>query len=314
MDYGCTVTSVSVPDRKGVIADIVTGYENFEDWIKNPAYFGSLIGRSCNRIGKARFKIDGIEYKVSANHGESQLHGGFSGFSHKLWNVAIIQDEDQLGLEFTYLSQDGEEGFPGNLKVKVNYLLTNGNEFSMEFEAVTDKTTVVNLTNHAYFNLGGVDSGVIYGQELQIHADTITETDSDLIPTGKFRDIRNTPYDFSTQKAIGSHINEIQMGYDDNYVLRDWNGDLRLAASAWDPFSGRTLDIYTTEPGIQLYTSNWFDGSILGRDGIRYQKHEAFALETQHFPDSMNQPEFPSVLLNPGSKYSSKTMWKFSTR
>jgi aldose 1-epimerase len=313
-NYGCTVTSLLTPDRNGKQADIVTGYRSFEEWVKNPSYFGCLVGRTCNRIGGAAFSLDGVEYKVSVNHGKHSLHGGIESFSYKLWNASVMETEGMVGLYLEYLSADNEEGFPGNLKVKVFYCLNNDNEFRMEFHALTDKATPINLTNHAYFNLAGENSGTIYNQELQLFSDRITETDNESIPTGRLLEVKGTPFDFTRSHAIGDFIHDLEHGYDDNYVLRNPSGELKPAAIAYDPGSGRVLEISTTEPGIQLYTSNWFDGTFIGKGGSPYSKHQAFALETQHFPDSMNRPEFPSVILRPGEHFKSQTVWKFSIR
>jgi aldose 1-epimerase len=313
-NYGCTIISMSVPDRSGISKDIVTGYRSFEEWLENPAYFGCLVGRTCNRIGGAKFSIDGIEYEVSANNDNFQLHGGFEGFNKKIWKTSLIETDKKIGLSFEYLSPDGEEGFPGNLKVNASYILNNKNEFSMEFKAETDKATPVNLTNHAYFNLSGENSGTIYKQELRILADFITETSPESIPTGKLIPVEGTSFDFRAFHPIGERIHDLTVGYDDNFVLRNQSGKLSLAATAIDPESGRILEVFTTEPGIQLYTSNWFDGSLLGKSGVPYFKHQAFALETQHYPDSMNQPGFPNVILRPGKNYHTQTVWKFSVK
>ncbi len=311
-DYGCTVLSLWVADRKGVFSDIITGYRTFEEWVENPAYFGCIIGRVCNRIGNAKFPLDGVEYKVTPNHEGHQLHGGIQGFNKKKWKSRILDSNEKCGIEFSYLSVDGEEGFPGNVEVRVSYYLTNDNEFGMEFNAVSDKATPVNLTNHCYFNLNGDGSGTIYDQELLILADQITETDKDSIPTGNFLNVKDTAFDFTVQHAIGKYIHNLPKGYDDNYVLRNQSGTLMHGITAYDPGSGREMQIYTTEPGVQLYTSNWFDGSIIGKSGKPYLEHHAFALETQHFPDSVNHPGFPDVTLRPGKKYHSETIWKFS--
>lgn len=313
MDYGCTVMSLNVPDAKGNLTDIVTGYDSWEAWRENPAYFGSLIGRNCNRIGGASFVLDGKKIEVTANHGIHQLHGGKEGFSHKLWKAAPFSSPGSVGIKFQYYSKDGEEGFPGNLNVVANYCLTNQDEFIMEIEAEADKPTPVNLTNHAYFNLAGHDAGEIYEQTLQINADQITETDESSIPTGRLLPVKDTPFDFRTPHAIGERIHQLKMGYDDNFALNASEGKLALAAIARDPKSGRILEIYTTEPGIQLYTSNWFDGTQAAKAGAKYRKHGAFALETQHFPDSVNHPEFPTVILRPGETYRTTTLWKFLT-
>lgn len=312
-NYGCTVLSLSVPDSKGKSEDIVTGYFNTDEWKKNPAYFGSLIGRTCNRIGGAKFSIDGTEYNVSANTGDYQLHGGFEGFDKKIWDAVPFLEKDTACIRFHYVSADGEEGFPGNLDASIEYCLNNHNEFSMKFMATTDKATPVNFTNHCYFNLAGENSGDIYKQELLIHADYITETTPDCIPTGKLLPVKGTPFDFTHLHPIGDKIHDLPMGYDDNYVLRNQDGNLAHAVTARDTQSGRVLEIFTTEPGVQLYTSNWFDGNTRGKQGKPYLKHHAFALETQHFPDSMNHPEFPNVILRPGQVYSSNTIWRFTT-
>ncbi len=310
-NYGGTIISLVVPDKNGSSADVVLGLSCWEDWIENPAYFNCIVGRTCNRIGGAGFSIDGVNYKVSANQGEFQLHGGFQGFNKKLWTAVAFKHEDKVGLELNYLSVDGEEGFPGNLKVKAVYLLNNKNEISLEFFAETDKATPVNLTNHAYFNLGGEGSGDIYSHELMICADSITVTDSNSIPTGALAPVAGTPFDFNEPRMIGERIDQLNKGYDDNFALRNQDGELTLAARVLDPKSGRILEVYTTEPGVQLYTSNWFDGTLIGRCGKPHLIHTAFCLETQHFPDSMNHAEFPNVILRPGKQYSSRTSWKF---
>jgi aldose 1-epimerase len=312
-DYGCTLMSLLVPDRTGKEEDIITGYSSWEEWLRNPAYFGCLIGRTCNRIGGAQFSLDSHIYKVTANHGNAQLHGGFEGFSHKLWKANSYSEDNLAGIRFEYHSADGEEGFPGNLIARANYCLTNQDEFIMELEARTDKATPVNMTNHTYFNLAGEGSGDIYQQVLQIKAEHITETDADSIPTGRLIPVNGTPYDFRQPHPIGERIHFLEMGYDNNFALNKQSGDLALAVIARDPASGRVLEIYTTEPGIQFYTSNWFDGSMIGKCGKRYLKHWAFALETQHYPDSMNHREFPNVILRPGEVYRSTTVWKFRT-
>ena len=313
-NYGGTVISLEVPDNKGSIADVVLGMTSWEGWMENPSYFNCIIGRTCNRIGGACFAIDGIEYKVSANQGEYSLHGGFEGFHQKLWEAEVFHDNDKAWLTLTYLSADNEEGFPGNLKVKTIYTLSNINEISIEFFAVTDKPTPVNLTNHAYFNLGGEGSGEIYSHELMINSDMITETDDNSIPTGNLIIVAGTPFDFTKPRQIGERIGQLFKGYDDNFILRNQTGSLALAASVCEPKSGRVLDVFTTEPGVQLYTANWFDGSISGKCGVPHTNHTAFCLETQHYPDSMNHADFPDVILRPGKEFYSKTVWKFSNR
>jgi aldose 1-epimerase len=312
-NYGGTVTSLIVPDKNGSLADVVLGLPAWEDWITNPAYFNCIIGRTCNRIGGARFIIDGQEYRVSANAGEFQLHGGFKGFNQKLWSATLFERKEEIGLELNYLSEDGEEGFPGTLKTKVIYTINNDNEIGIELFATTDKPTVVNLTNHAYFNLGGEGSGNILNHELMICADNYTITDKNSIPTGEFKPVDGTPYDFRKSHRIDERINQVYKGYDNNFVLRNQTGSIELAANVYHPESGRFLEVFTTEPGVQLYTANWFDGTLFTRNGKPHENHSAFCLETQHFPDSMNHPEFPSVILRPGQQYQSKTIWKFST-
>jgi len=312
-NYGGTIVSLEVPDKNGTLADVVLGMPSWEGWIENPNYFNCIVGRTCNRIGGAKFTIDGVEYKVSANQGEISLHGGFNGFHHKLWEAEVFQDNDKAWLELTYLSADGEEGFPGNLSVKTIYTLNSKNEISVEFFAITDKATPVNLTNHAYFNLGGEGSGEIYSHELMISSDMITETDKNSIPTGNMISVEGTPFDFTEPHKIGERIEQLNIGYDDNFALRNQTGNLALAARVFEPNSGRVLEVLTTEPGVQVYTSNWFDGSINGKCGKPHTSHTAFCLETQHYPDSMNHPGFPDVILRPGKEFYSKTVWKFST-
>jgi aldose 1-epimerase len=311
-NYGGTIISLIVPDKNNMLADVVLGLPSLQDWIENPHYFNCIIGRTCNRIGGAAFNIDGIKYKVAANHGESQLHGGFHGFQHKLWDATTFERNGEIGLELKYLSVDGEEGFPGNLQVKTVYTLYKNNEIGIEFFAETDKATPVNLTNHAYFNLSGEGSGKIYGHELMINADKITMTDSSNIPTGEMSPVAGSPFDFTKPQLIGDRIKQLHKGYDNNFILRNQNGELALAARVHDPLSGRVLEVFTTEPGIQLYTANWFDGTLLGKCGKPHENHSAFCLETQHYPDSMNHPEFPDVILRPGNQFYSKTLWKFS--
>jgi aldose 1-epimerase len=278
----------------------------------NPAYFNCIIGRTCNRIGGAKFLIDGVEYKVSANFGDFQLHGGYQGFHLKLWDALPFETDENVGLELKYFSADGEEGFPGNLTVKAIYSLNNANEISLELFVVTDKPTPVNLTNHAYFNLGGEGSGDILSHELQILADKYAITDSNSIPTGEIASVAGTPFDFTEPHKIGERITQLYKGYDNNFVLRNQTNNLELASRVNDPISGRVLEVFTTEPGVQLYTSNWFDGTLIGKSGKPHTNHCAFCLETQHYPDSMNHPEFPNVILRPGEEYKSQTVWKFS--
>lgn len=314
-NYGGTIISLLIPDKNGSFADVVLGLSTWESWIKNPAYFNCIVGRTCNRIGGAAFNIDGIRYNVSANNGAFQLHGGFHGFHQKIWNTSIFERNEEVGIKLEYLSVDGEEGFPGNLKIQAIYTLNNKDEISIKFIAETDKATPVNLTNHGYFNLGGEGSGEIYTHKLMICSDEITGTDTNSIPTGEFAPVAGSPFDFRDPHEIGERINLLANGYDNNFVLRNQAGDLTLAAKVHDPESGRILEVFTTEPGIQLYTANWFDGeNLIGKCGKPHRNHTAFCLETQHYPDSMNHPEFPNVILRPGEEYNSTTVWKFSAQ
>ncbi len=313
-NYGGTVISLAVPDKQGLTADIVLGFTEWERWIENPVYFNCVVGRTCNRIGGARFELDGIEYKLSTNTENFQLHGGIHGFHHKLWNASPFERNNEIGLELEYVSIDGEEGFPGNLKVKTIYTLNNSNEISIEFVAETDKPTPVNLTNHGYFNLNGEGSGDIYSHELIIYSDKITVTDSNSVPTGDYAPVQGTPFDFIEPHLIGERINQIYKGYDNNFVLRNQTGQLALAAKVHAPESGRIMEVFTTEPGVQLYTANWFDGTLIGKCGKPHLSHTAFCLETQHYPDSMNQPKFPNVILRPDETYYTQTVWKFSNQ
>ena len=311
--YGGIVTSLHVPDRNGNFADIVLGYDGLEQYIKNIPYFGALIGRCANRITKAKFTLDGVEYILAANNGPNHLHGGIKGFDKVVWNAEQIQSDDGPALKLTYFSKDGEEGYPGNLKCTVIYTLTNNDELKISYEAETDKVTVINLTHHSYFNLAGHNSGDILGHELMLTADNFTPNGEGLIPTGQIKPVKGTPMDFTTPMSIGSRIAEVKGGYDPNYVLNSSDGSLALAASVYEPKSGRVMEIFTTEPGIQFYSANFLDGSIKGK-GATYNKHSGLCLETQHFPDSPNKPRFPSVVLRPGEKYTHLTVHKFSAK
>lgn len=316
--YGGAVVSIKVPDRNGKIGDVVLGYDSVEGYINDKANLGVLVGRYANRIGHAQFSLDGKTYTLAKNNGENSLHGGVKGFGKVLWKAREASTKDEQRLELWYLSKDGEEGFPGNLEVRVVYTLTDANALQIAYSATTDKTTVVNLTNHSYFNLAGPGSGDILGHVLTIEADKFTPVDSGLIPTGELRDVTGTPFDFRKATAIGARIeqNDEQLrlggGYDHNFVLqRKGKGVLSLAARVAEPTTGRVLEVWTTEPGIQLYTGNFLDG-FQGKGGARYPKRSAFCLETQHFPDSPNQPKFPSVVLEPGGRYQTTTVYKFA--
>ena len=318
-NYGGAVVSVKVPGRNGKLADVVLGYDNAEGYVNDKSFFGALVGRYGNRIAHAQFTLDGQTYTLAKNNGDNSLHGGIKGFNKALWTAKPLTVKDGQALELSYLSKDGEEGFPGNLKVTVVYTLTNENGLKISYTATTDKKTVVNLTNHSYFNLAGQGSGDILGHKLMINADKFTPVDAGLIPTGELRDVTDTPFDFRKPTAIGARINrddeqlKLGGGYDHNFVLnRKSETGESLAARVVEPNSGRVLEVWTTEPGIQFYTGNFLDGKAVGKGGATYPKRSAFCLETQHFPDSPNQPKFPSVVLEPGKTYHTVTTYKFS--
>jgi aldose 1-epimerase len=319
--YGGAVVSLEVPDRNGKLGDVVLGYDSIDGYGSDKSYFGAIVGRYANRIGHAQFTLDGKTYTLAKNNGENSLHGGIKGFNKAVWAAKEIPAKNGQALELTYVSKDGEEGFPGNLHVRVLYTLTDSNELRIDYSATTDKKTVVNLTNHSYFNLAGPGSGQILGHILTIEADKFTPVDSSLIPTGELRDVTGTPFDFRKPTAIGARIdsNDEQIklggGYDHNFVLRRKAGDpASLAARVVEPTTGRVLEMWTTEPGMQLYTGNFLDGSARGKGGVAYTKRSAFCLETQHFPDSPNQPKFPSVVLDRGEQYHTTTIYRFSVR
>jgi aldose 1-epimerase len=318
--WGATVTSLRVPDRTGAIADIVLGFDSLEPYMKEHPFFGVVVGRYANRIGQGRFTLDHKEYKLTINNGKNQLHGGPEGFYRKVWKAQEVEAKDGPALKLTYVSPDGEEGYPGTLTASVIYTLTDDGSLRMEYSATTDKLTVVNLTNHAYFNLSGPGEGDILGEELMVKAARYTPVDETSIPTGELRSVASTPFDFRKATALGARINaddqqlKIGKGYDHNFVL---DGGVtkkpRLVASMHDPKSGRVLEIITTEPGLQLYTGNFLDGTIKGKGGKAYAYRSAFCLESQHYPDSPNHPSFPPVVLKPGKKYQSTTLYHFTT-
>jgi len=319
-NYGGAVVSLKVPDRNGKFADVVLGYDSLDGYVNDKSYFGAIVGRYGNRIGHAQFSLDGKTYTLAKNNGENSLHGGIKGFNKAVWPAKELPVKNGQSLELTYLSKDGEEGFPGDLHVRVVYTLTDSNELKIEYSATTDKKTVVNLTNHTYFNLAGPGSGDILGHQLVIEADKFTPVDASLIPTGEFRDVQGTPLDFRKATAIGVRIDQddeqlkLGHGYDHNFVLRRAAGaPISLAARVVEPNTGRVLEVWTTEPGVQFYTGNFLDGTARGKGGLTYARRSAFCLETQHFPDSPNQPKFPSVVLNPGEKYTTTTAYKFTT-
>lgn len=317
MDYGGIVMSLRTPDRDGTLADIVLGYDDLAGYLKSTPYFGAIVGRYANRIARGQFSLDGTTYRLAANNGVNALHGGLRGFDKVRWKATPFDSLDRLGLVLTYTSRDGEEGYPGTLSATVTYTLTDRNEFIIDYSATTDKATPVNLTQHTYWNLAGDGSGTVLGQQIMIDADAFTPVDTTLIPTGVLQSVEGTPFDLRKPVMIGARINEpdVQLktanGYDHNFVLRGTGQGLAHAARAMDPASGRTIDVSTTEPGIQFYTGNFLDGTIAGKNGHVYGFRNGFCLETQHFPDSPNQSSFPSTILRPGSTYSSRTVFTF---
>lgn len=318
MTYGGIIVSMRVPDRNGKTADVVLGHDNFDGYLVNPPYFGAIVGRYANRIANGTFTLDGVKYTLPKNDGQNTLHGGLIGFNKVIWEAKEFKNEKGVGVAFNYLSKDGEEGFPGNLKVKVSYTLTNENQLIIDYEATTDKATPLNLTQHTYFNLAGEGNGDILGHEVMLNADRFTPADKTLIPTGEIRPVKGTPLDFTTATTIGARINDnyeqlvIGHGYDHNFVIKREDNSLTLAARAREPNSGRVLEVYTTEPAVQLYSGNFLDGTLVGKQGHAYRKRDGFCLETQHFPDSPNHPDFPSTILRPGTTFRSQTVFKFS--
>ncbi len=320
IDFGGIVVSLEVPDRNGTLSDVVLGFDDLEGYLGEHPHFGALIGRYGNRIGKAKFTLDGVAYELAANNGENHLHGGTIGFDKVLWRGQITEDQEGPALMLRYLSSDGEEGYPGNLTVEVTYRWTDDCGFRIDYRATTDKTTVVNLTQHSYFNLADAGAGDVLGHEMMIAADLFTPVDAGLIPTGELISVEATPFDFRKAVAIGARINDDDEqigfggGYDHNWVLDNQGGTLALAARVHEPTTGRVMEVHTTEPGLQFYTGNFLDGSIVGKEGTTYQRRSAFCLETQHYPDSPNKPEFPSTVLEPGEVYRTTTIYKFSTK
>jgi aldose 1-epimerase len=315
-NYGGTVTSLLVPDKAGKLGDVVLGFDNVSgyqspEFLKSGPYFGALIGRYGNRIAKGKFTLDGKEYTLAKNNGENTLHGGKKGFDKVVWQAEPGSSADGQTLKLTYLSKDGEEGYPGNLNVTVVYTLTNDDALKIDYSATTDKATPVNLTNHAYFNLSGGQD--VLGHQVTIRADRYNVVDAGLIPTGELRPVKGTPFDFTTPHTIGERIGQVPGGYDHNWALNETSG-LHAAATVYEPTTGRTMEVTTTEPGLQFYTGNFLDGSLKGKGGTVYGKHAGFCMETQHFPDSPNQPKFPSTILKPGQTLQSSTVYKFGVR
>jgi aldose 1-epimerase len=316
MDYGATVVNLFVPDRSGHLDDVVLGFDRFAPYLTLKDYFGATIGRYANRIAKGRFMLEKVTYQLATNNGPNALHGGVHGFDKRMWNMEPV-DSDTPAVRFSYLSKDGEEGYPGNLFVSVTYTLTQDNQLRISYQATTDKTTVLNLTNHAYFNLAGAGNGTILNEVLTLHADSFTPVDDTLIPTGEIQPVAGTPYDFTQPTVIGLHLKQLNdkpLGYDFNYVLnKGYFSDWALAAVVDDPGTGRRMEVSTDQPGIQFYTSNFLTGSYIGKGHKHYPQYAALTLETQHYPDSPNHDNFPSTVLRQGEDFKSTTVYAFST-
>jgi aldose 1-epimerase len=313
LTWGGIVRTLFVPDRNGKVEDVVLGFDTLPDYEERHPWFGPITGRFANRIAKGRFVLDGIEYKLAINNGPNHLHGGVNGFDRAVWQARTERTDDYARLILSHRSPDGDEGYPGEVGVEVRYTLHRDNSLAIDYLATTTKPTPINLTNHSYFNLSGDPSQSVLGHRLHIGADRIVEVDETQIPTGNLPSVAGTAYDFLTPHALGDMISQVGIGYDHTYVLSDVRRTVKFAARVLEPRSGRVLDVETTEPGVQLYTGNYLDGSLQGKAGLAYQKHAGFCLETQHFPDSVNQPGFPSVILRPGDVYNSTTIFRFST-
>jgi aldose 1-epimerase len=321
MTYGGIILTLRVRDRDGTLGDVVLGYDALDGYLEASPYFGAIVGRYGNRIAGGKFTLDGEEYSLAANNGPNALHGGLKGFDKVVWEAESFKNDEGVGVVFSYTSPDGEEGYPGTLEAKVTYTLTDANELVFDYHAVTDKATPVNLTQHTYFNLAGDGAGDILDHELMLKASHFTPVDSTLIPTGEIRNVEDTPFDFRTPTAIGARIgaDDEQIGfgggYDHNYVIDRGEGEgLALAARVYEPTSGRVMEVSTTEPGVQFYSGNFLDGTITGKGGHVYEHRTGLCLETQHYPDSPNKPDFPSTILQPGQEYSSRTVYKFSVK
>jgi aldose 1-epimerase len=320
-NYGGILVSLKVPDRDGKFDDVVLGFNDLDTYLtKHDPYFGAIIGRYGNRIAKGRFTLNGVEYKLAVNNGENHLHGGIKGFDKVVWTGREIKTKAGPAVVLTYLSKDGEEGYPGNLNVRVVYTLTNNNEIKMDYSATTDKDTVTNLTHHSYFNLAGEGNGDILNHLVTINANRFVPTDAGSIPTGELRSVAGTPFDFLKPVAIGARINQddeqlkLGNGYDHTWVINGRAGTMRLAATAYEAGSGRMMQVWTTEPGVQFYTGNFLNGTLTGKSGKVYARRNGFCFETQHYPDSPNQPSFPTTTLRKGRTYKSTTIYRFSSR
>jgi aldose 1-epimerase len=319
-NFGGIIVSIKVPDKSGNFEDVVLGHDKLENYMRKGPYFGAIIGRHGNRIEGASFEINGVEYKLTKNEGENQLHGGITGFDKVVWQAEVVNEEGKESLELSYLSKDREEGYPGNLKVKVTYTVTEDNELKIDYYGVTDKDTVVNLTNHSYFNLSGHASGDILDHKVMINADKFTPADKESLPTGEIREVKGTPMDFTTFTTVRNNIDcddeQIRFGggYDHNWVLNVSGKTPEKAAEVVDEKSGRFMEVYTTKPGVQFYTGNFLDGSEIGKDGAAYNKRSGLCLETQYFPNSLKHKHFPSPILRAGEEYNHTTIYKFLTK
>lgn len=319
-NYGGIVTSLKVPDRRGKFDDVVLGFNDLDSYLKGHPYFGAIIGRYGNRIAKGRFTLNGVEYKLAVNNGENTLHGGIKGFDKVVWTGSESKTKAGPAVVLTYRSKDGEEGYPGNLDVRVTYTLTNNNELRIDYSATTDQDTVINLTHHSYFNLAGEGNGDILNHRAIIHGNRFLPTDAGSIPTGELRSVKGTPFDFLTSHAIGERINQdeeqlkLGNGYDHTWIINGRAGTMRLAAQAFESTSGRQMQVWTTEPGVQFYTGNFLDGTLTGKAGKLYPRRSGFCFEPQHYPDSPNQPSFPTTTLKKGATYKSTTIYRFATR
>jgi aldose 1-epimerase len=318
-NYGATIVTIKVPDRKGQMEDVALGYDNVDGYVTDKSYFGVTAGRYANRVAKGTFSLSGTTYHIPLNDGPNALHGGKVGFNKRVWQEKDVPGKNAVQLH--YLSPDGEEGFPGNLSTTVTFTLTDNNELRIDYLATTDKDTVLNLTNHSYFNLSGQGKGDILGTLLTIHASRLTEVDSTLIPTGNLKSVKGTPFDFTTERVVGERINQtsdeqikLGRGYDHNFVIDRSKPGLMSIVQAHDPKSGRVLEVLTDQPGVQFYTGNFLDGTTHGKGGSNYPYRTGFCLETQHFPDSPNQPTFPSTELKAGARFTSTTIFRFSAK
>jgi aldose 1-epimerase len=320
INYGATITSLLVPDRNGKMADVVLGYDSVQGYMEGTSYFGAIVGRYGNRIGKGQFSLDGKQYQVTINDGENHLHGGKIGFNKVLWDVKKVAESPDPSIQLQYVSPDGEEGYPGTVTLKVSYTLTGKNELRIDYEGTTDKATILNPTQHSYFNLSGSFTNAILDHLVLIDSDGITPVDKGLIPTGQIMSVANTPFDFRTPMAIGAHINDqneqiaLGHGYDHNWVLKGSPGSVRKVAEVYESTSGRMMTLSTDQAGLQFYTGNFLDGSAKGKNGVTYRQRTGFCMETQAFPDTPNKPQFPSITLRPGQIYHQTTIYQFSAK